>query len=295
VADLAPYMILLAGVLIAAGWVQITIGLRPLVRLRARVGAVRSDADARMGATWPLEVSGLARELDGLLDARAVEVERARLRAGDLAHSLKTPLQALLGEAARMRDKGAAPEAEAIEQVVAAMRRAVDRELARARRQADGSPARSDLHHTLDRLLAVLRKTPDGQRLAWSVDVPDGLWVALDQGDLSEALGAVLENAGRHALCAVRLTATRTDGMICLQVSDDGPGIPAAQREAMLARFARLDERGSGMGLAIADEIVRAVGGRITLMGASADPGQTPGLCVRLCLPEVQANAVKSE
>jgi signal transduction histidine kinase len=297
VADLAPYMILLAGVLTAAGWVQITIGLRPLVWLRARVGKVRADPAARMGGAWPAEVSGLARELDGLLDARAIELERARMRAGDLAHGLKTPLQALMGEAARLRDKGTIQEAEEIEQVVAAMRRTVDRELARARRQADGSPARSDLRHTADRILGVLRKTPDGRRVAWSVDLPDGLWVALDQGDLSEALGAVLENAARHALGAVRLTATQKDGMICLQVIDDGPGIPAAQREVMLARFARLDERGSGsgMGLAIAHEIVRAVGGQITLSGGNANLGDGAGLCVRLCLPEVKANLPKSE
>ena len=100
-----------------------TIGLRPLVWLRARVGKVRADPEARMGATWPVEVSGLAAELDGLLDARAVDLERARMRAGDLAHGLKTPLQALMGEAARLRDKGAVTEAEEIEQVVAAMRR----------------------------------------------------------------------------------------------------------------------------------------------------------------------------
>jgi signal transduction histidine kinase len=294
VADLAPYMILLAGVLIAAGWVQITIGLRPLVQLRERVGAVRSDPEARMGAQWPVEVSALARELDGLLDARAVEVQRARMRAGDLAHGLKSPLQALMGEAARLRDKGAVLDAVEIEHIVAAMRRTVDRELARLRRQADGSPARSDLRHTVDRILAVLRKTPDGQRIAWSVDLPDGLWVALDQGDLSEALGAVLENAGHHARAAVRLTAAREDDMICLDIIDDGPGIPDAQREAMLARFARLDERGSGMGLAIADEIVCAAGGRISLSDARADPGHTPGLSVRLSLPDARATAPKS-
>jgi signal transduction histidine kinase len=294
-ADLTPYMILLGGVLIAAGWVQITIGLRPLVRLRARVGIVHADPEARMGATWPVEVSDLARALDGLLDARAVELERARMRAGDLAHGLKTPLQALMGEAARLRDKGAAPEAEEIEQVVAAMRRTVDRELARARRQADGSPACSDLRQTVDRILAVLRKTPDGRRIAWSVDLPDGLWVALDRGDLSEALGAVLENAARHARGEVQLTATCAEGMIGLQITDDGPGIPAAQREAMLARFVRLDERGSGMGLAIAHEILRAMGGQITLLDANADTDHTPGLSVHLCFPAAQPNASKAE
>ena len=294
-ADLAPYMLLLACVLIAAGWVQITIGLRPLVGLRARVGIVNSDPETRMGVEWPMEVSDLARELDALLDARALDLERARKRAGDLAHGLKTPLQALMGEAARLRDKGAAPEAEEIEQVVAAMRRTVDRELMRARRQADTSPRHSDLRQTVDRILAVLRKTPDGLRVVWSVDLPLGLWVALDQADLSEALGAVLENAARHARSVVELRATRSEGMIELQVADDGPGIPEAQREAMLARFTRMDERGSGMGLAIADEILRAVGGQITLTAAYPPSDQGPGLCVRLRVPEKKSSPARPD
>ena len=285
VADLAPYMLLLAGVLIAAGWVQITVGLRPLVGLRARVTGLRDDPALRMGPDWPAEVRGLAGELDGLLDARAADLDRARMRAGDLAHGLKTPLQALMGEAARLRDTGAEAEARGIEEVVTAMRRTVDRELARARRNADPAPARSDLRQVLGRILAVLQKTPDGRRVSWTTDLPEGLRVALDQGDLSEALGAVLENAARHAHGAVRLTAARSGTDIVLEVIDDGPGIPAEQREAMLGRFVRLDESGTGMGLAIANEIVRSVGGRITLSGEHGDLGAGPGLCVRLSIP----------
>ncbi len=286
VADLTPYIILLAGVLIAGGWAQITIGLRPLVWLRERVGTVSVDPEARMGTNWPAEVGGLARELDGLLDARALDLDRARRRAGDLAHGLKTPLQALLGEAARLRETGAVKEAAEIEEVVAAMHRIVDRELSRARRQSDRAPVRSDLRRVLERILAVIRKTPDGRSLDWSVDLADGLWVALDHADLSEALGAVLENAARHARRAVHISAARRDGMIRLEVVDDGPGIPADQRDAMLARFARLDEGGTGMGLAIADEILRSVGGQIILSGECDEPRPDTGLCVRLSMPE---------
>lgn len=261
VADLAPYIALLAVILIAVGWVQITVGLRPLVWLHDR-----------MGNTWSVEVCGLAGELDGLLDARAADLGRAQMRAGDLAHGLKTPLQAWMGEAARLRAKGADQEAGEIEQIVAAMRRTIDRDLARSR---------SDLRHTLARILAALRKTPNGQCVTSSADLPDGSWVALDMADLAEALGAVLENAARLAHATVRLTATCTDGTIILQIIDDGQGIPEPQRDRMLARFARLDESGTGMGLAIAAEILRSVGGDIGLFG----DGAGGGLCVRLSLP----------
>lgn len=281
VADLAPYMGLLAAVLIAAGYVQITVGLRPLVRLRARAAQLRRDPAARMGSDWPAEVTALARELDAMLDARATDLDRARHRASDLAHGLKTPLQALMGEAARLRDKGAAAEADSIEDVVSAMRRTVDGELARARRLADPAPSHSDLAHAVRRVLAVVRKTPDGRRVDWGLDLDADLAVALDAGDLSEALGAVIENAARHARSRVQITGAAAGDQITLTIQDDGPGIPAPQREAMLARFGRLDERGSGMGLGIARDIVTDAGGTLDLAACET----TGGLCVRLAFP----------
>jgi len=272
-------MALLALVLITAGWAQITVGLRPLVRLRARVAVVHSDPGKRMDGAWPAEVGALAHELDELLDTRTADLARARMRAGDLAHGLKTPLQALMGEAARLHATGAAAQAQGIEEVVATMRRTVDRELARARRLEGAAPARSNLRQTLERVLNVIRKTPDGQRVDWVVDVPDSLWMPLDPLDLTEALGAVIENAARHARRTVHLMTACHEDQWHLRISDDGPGIPAAQQQAMLARFARLDESGSGMGLAIAAEIIRTAGGDITLSDAR------PGLCVDLGFP----------
>ena len=281
VADLAPFMGLLAAVLIAAGYGQITVGLRPLVWLRARAAQLRRDPVARMGGDWPAEVSALARELDDLLEARATDLDRARHRASDLAHGLKTPLQALMGEAARLRDQGAAAEADSIEDVVSAMRRTVDGELARARRLADPAPRHTDLAHAVGRVVAVLRKAPDGRRVTWGLDLGKDLSVALDTGDLTEALGAVIENAARHARTRVQITAAPAGDKIALTIRDDGPGIPAHQRDAMLARFARLDERGSGMGLAIARDIVADAGGTLDLTACET----TGGLCVRIGFP----------
>ena len=202
-----------------------------------------------------------------------------RMRAADLAHGLKTPLQALMSDAARLHDAGAEAQAQSIEDVVATMRRTEDRELARARRQAGPGQTSSALHQTVARVLNVLRKTPDGQRVDWVVDVPDALKVPLVQSDLAEALGALLENAARHASRKVRVVAKVTHDRVHLAITDDGPGIPAAQQTAMLARFARLDESGSGMGLAIATEIIRAAAGDIILSDAN------PGLCVYVHLP----------
>ena len=263
--DLAPYLGLLALVLTAAGWVQLAVGLRPLRGLSDRVAALREGSATRMGSNFPVEVQPVATQIDALLAAREVEIERARTRAADLAHGLKTPLQALMGEADRLRTAGAAAQAEAIEDTALAMRRTVDRELARARTAARADDARAYPAKVADRVVAVLRRTPDGGKLTWQQDIAPGVAVALHEADLAEALGALAENAARHAQSSVTLSARLQDAFLCLSVTDDGPGIPAAERQALLDRHARADESGTGLGLSIASEIVLAAGGELEL------------------------------
>jgi signal transduction histidine kinase len=79
------------------------------------------------------------------------------------------------------------------------------------------------------------------------------------------------DNAARHATARVSFSLVELDGHVMLRVDDDGPGIPAAERERVFDRFERLDDArdrgsgGSGLGLAIVREVVRAHGGDVTL------------------------------
>ncbi len=279
--DMFPYLAVLGMVLIAAQWAQVTLGLKPLRRVGAEVSALRDGRRRRMGGDWPQEVQPLAAELDALLTAREADVERARGRAGDLAHGLKTPLQALMGEAARLRTGDQAQAAEGIEVVVATMRAHVDRELARTRIALHSRNARAGAAAVARSVVAVLQRTPGGQRLAWQVDVPDDLLLAIDAADLSEALGALAENAARHAAGRVEVGAVVMGAQARMTVRDDGPGLPADRRAAMMARGVRADETGpgTGLGLAIAAEIAEAAGGVLELEEAG------PGLSATLVLP----------
>ena len=279
--DMFPYLAVLGMVLIAAQWAQVTLGLKPLRRVGAEVSALRDGRRRRMGGDWPQEVQPLAAELDALLTAREADVERARGRAGDLAHGLKTPLQALMGEAARLRAADQAQAAEGIEVVVATMRAHVDRELARTRIALHSRNARAGAAAVARSVVAVLQRTPGGQRLAWQVDVPDDLVLAIDAADLSEALGALAENAARHAAGRVEVGAVVMGAQARVTVRDDGPGLPADRRAAMMARGVRADEAGpgTGLGLAIAAEIAEAAGGVLELEEAG------PGLSATLVLP----------
>jgi signal transduction histidine kinase len=103
----------------------------------------------------------------------------------------------------------------------------------------------------------------------------------MDEGDLTEVAGNLIENAARLARATVRIAARSTPASVTLSVSDDGPGIPAADRDAVLGRGVRLDSRGggTGLGLAIVADIVEAYGGRLDLADAR------PGLRVEILLP----------
>lgn len=266
-ADLAPYLLLLGLVLIVGQIAQLSYGLKPLKKIGAHVGLLRAGKATRMGGDWPDEMRPLACEIDGLLEARDNDLERARYRAADLAHGLKTPLQALLGEASRLRHRGEVQPAAAIEDVVGSMQGHVDRELARARRMVKARHARANLADVVERIVDVLRRTPQGEAVTWDNDVLRDLFVAIDYSDLSEAVGALAENAMRHSKSAVHITASSDEGKIHLHILDDGPGIPPDQLEHVIRRGTRLDESGtgSGFGLSIASEIAEASGGKLIL------------------------------
>jgi len=123
-----------------------------------------------------------------------------------------------------------------------------------------------------ERVLAVVRRTPDGARLDWEVEIAPGCRARIDPDDLAEVVGNLVENAARHARHRVRLADRLEAGQVVLSVTDDGPGIPADRREAALGRGGRLDERGgAGLGLAIVQDVLAAWGGALEL--ADADPG----------------------
>jgi signal transduction histidine kinase len=267
-ADLAPALGGLALVLIAAAWLQVTIGLRPLDAVRRRLADIRAGKTARLGSAFPDEVQPLTAEVDHLLEAQEQAVSRARARSADLAHGLKTPLTVLASTAEDLRARGDSAIADEVASVADGMRRHVDRELARARA---GSPGRNTtpqaVRPVVDRIIGVLRRTPRGQDLAWRIDLDDGLAANADPEDLAELLGNLAENAAKWAAGTVRFTgAADADGMT-LAVDDDGPGIAGDAVETALARGGRLDETqpGTGLGLAIVSDLIELYGGSLTL------------------------------
>jgi signal transduction histidine kinase len=230
--------------------------------VRAALAGMRKHATARLAQNdYPTEAAPLANAINDLATARERDLEQARRRAADLAHSLKTPLAALAAQSRRAREAGAADAADGLDRAILAASHAVDRELARTR--AGASPGGDANGYTvIARVLQVIERTEAGERLALENLVsPESMPVSEDL--LIELVGPLLENAARFARERIRVSG----GGLLLAIEDDGPGLSEAQAEEALSRGKRLDEAdgGHGLGLAIANELAQASGAVLEL------------------------------
>jgi signal transduction histidine kinase len=270
----------------------ILIGLRPLDRARKALEKIRAGESEQLDGDFPREILPLASEVNALIDSNRRIVERARMQVGNLAHSLKTPIAVLLNEARLL----AAPQGDLVRTQAEAMQSQVQSYLNRARiaAQRESVLARTEAQPVLERLVRVMRRLNADKQFPLKVD-PPGLVLAMEQQDVEETVGNLLENAARYArtTVAVRVSAAPAEmrgsddarkGWIVIEVEDDGPGLePDEIREAM-KRGKRLDESkpGTGLGLSIVSEIASEYQGTFGLTR-----GASGGLLARLVLPAV--------
>jgi signal transduction histidine kinase len=278
--ELAVFLGLLWTVLAAAAWLQVMLGLRPLRSLRTELLQLTHRPSERLTGTHPNEIGPLVDAINGLADAREADVRRARQRAADLAHGLKTPLAALAAQS-RLIAEGELRSTDGLDRAIASARASVEAELARARAALSRHSARSTASPAFacERLVKVIERTEKGMRIDIERDVPAALCLRIDEDDLTEVLGALIENAVKFARRHVRISAGEEEGQGMVLIEDDGPGMEAEAIERALGRGVRLDEQGSGhgFGLAIARDLTEATGGTIQLGRA-----EIGGLSIRL-------------
>ncbi|UAK26728.1 sensor histidine kinase [Sphingomonas nostoxanthinifaciens] len=265
--------------LIVMSALQATFGLWPLRKVRREIAAVRSGRAARVDARLPVEIAPMVEELNELLAHNERQAEEARTHAGNLAHALKTPLTVVMNEATAN-----SPDlCRTVIREATTMRRQVDHHLARARavgRRASGQsvaavwPSLESVERAVARLYPDVTIDAAGNRQAK---------VHVERQDLDELLGNLIENAAKYGGHRVFVTVETEPGFVDIVVEDDGPGIPAAERQAMFERGKRLDtgKPGTGLGLAIVRDVAGIYGGSAALE-ESEDLG---GLLVRLRLP----------
>jgi signal transduction histidine kinase len=276
----AAALLLLGLGLVAAVLLQVRFGLAPLFAMRRDLAGVREGRSETLSGDYPQELQPLADELNALLEHNREVVERQRTHVGNLAHALKTPISALLMEAQAQPG----PLAQLVTRQAEAMRGHVEHHLRRARAAArsqslgERTPV-APVMEELARLLERVYRTRD-------LDIdpgPGDLVFAGERQDLLEMIGNILENACKWSRTAVMARVEALDDRrFRVVIEDDGPGLPADQRDEALRRGARLDEAapGSGLGLAIVSDLARAYGGELQLGVAEAG-----GLKVEITLP----------
>lgn len=262
--ELALFLVLLWATLSAAAWLQVRIGLGPLKVIEGSIGDLKTSPASRLDVSrFATEVSPLAEQINELADAREDDLRAASERAANLAHALKTPLSALRAISRKVRGAGNPDLADGLESSVQAATDAVERELSRARAAASPDRGPCEARPALERLISVLRRTDSGSRRTFEVNLPPGTLLPLSQDQLLELAGPILENAVRFAATTVRLSGANR----LLIIEDDGPGLGTAEREQVILRGQRADERpgGHGLGLAIANDLAQATDGLMEL------------------------------
>lgn len=268
--------------LVGAVVVQVRTAWKPLERLRDGLAQVHDGRSAAIEGRFPSEIQPLVDEFNGVLTRNAEVVARARTQAGNLAHAIKTPLAVLANAAAR--DDSAL--ARMVAEQVALAQVQVDHHLARARAAAAVQipGQRTAVRPVLEALVRVMERVHVVRGLQIALgDVPGTLAFRGEEQDLQEMLGNLLDNACKWAASRVDVRVAAQDGQLLVTVEDDGPGLEASVREAVLERGVRADEQrpGSGLGLAIVRDLALLYGGDIDLDAAPAG-----GLRVRLRLPQ---------
>lgn len=258
-----------AAILLVAGLLQFRRGLSPFDELRRRLQSVRTGEASTVLGDYPSEVQPVVNDLNDLLAHQAAAVARAQAKAGDLAHGLKTPLAVLEQEAERAAAAGQDELADTIHQQVIRMRRQVDYHLAQARAAASGATmnARCSVAESAMGLARTLGRLYADRGQSIEVHADASHVVRVQREDLDEILGNVLDNACKWTRGRVSLSTSRTNADITITVDDDGAGIPAELRDAVLKRGVRADEAapGSGLGLSIVRDLVELYGGSIAL------------------------------
>jgi two-component system OmpR family sensor kinase len=300
---LKPFFVLLPalGMLI---WLLVTRGLQPLARLASSVQARTPDSlDPLQEAGVPEEAKPLVHSLNDLLARLKAALAAQRAFVADAAHELRTPLTALQLQTQLVeRATDDAERNAALAELKSGLQRATHAvgQLLTLARQEPGAAE----HHMGEVSLARLARDSvvEHARLAEARDIDFGVAEADETASVigdADALRILLANLVANALRytpaggRVDVSCGRRDGRGFIEVADNGPGIPADERERVFDRFYRRaaasedGKAGSGLGLSIVRTIADRHGASVDLSDSASG-----GLCVQVVFAPAEAPTV---
>ncbi|MBC9723835.1 HAMP domain-containing histidine kinase [Streptomyces sp. TRM68367] len=252
--------------------------LAPVERIREQVAAI-GEADLARRVPEPGgedEIARLAATMNEML-ARLESAQQAQRRfVADAGHELRSPLTTITSVLELAERNGGLTDPDSLRTAQDETRRlgALVGDLLLLARSDEGGLAlrrdEVDLDDVVDAERVRLRSTTD---LAVEASLTP-VKVRGDRDALARLVRNLADNAARHGRTQIRLVTAEDAGDAVLEVSDDGPGVPAGERDRVFDRFVRLDDArgrstgGTGLGLAIVREIAREHGGTAEVVEA---------------------------
>lgn len=281
----------ITGLALVGGYLIGALFMQRLDRVNAAIGRVMTGNTAER-----LPAIGISREFDQLsanlnamLDRIGALMDGLRQVTTDIAHDLRTPLGRLRQQLEQTRDARDPARVEAgIDTAIAQTDEvlAIFRALLRIGTLEGGDGrqyfATLDLSELVGRVIAAYQPVAEDDGKTVLAEHADGLLIEGDAELLAQMMTNLVDNAIRHTPPGSTIVSRleRIDGAIVASVSDDGPGIPPHERDAVLTRFYRLDRSrnlpGAGLGMALAAAIAALHRVRLDLLD------NRPGLRVRL-------------
>ena len=285
------------GVILCALFGGLAVGTLFLRRLaevnRAVHRIVEGDVSRRLPAIgMSPEFDDLSAHLNRMLDRIEALMEGVRQVSTDIAHDLRTPLSRLRQRLETLRESlpdagsreavdGAIGEADRILAIFAALLRISALEAGAAR----GRMVAASLSEIMERVFQAYLPVAEDSGHGLSADIAPGVEAAIDADMMTQAVSNLVENAVFHTPPGgtIVIGLQRAPEGIVISVADNGPGIPADERDKVLGRFYRLEgsapTSGAGLGLAMVAAVSAIHGADLRLRD------NRPGLVIELVLP----------
>jgi len=217
----------------------------------------------------PSEVAPLVKEFNRLLRRFDQRLRQSRNAVGNLAHSLKGPLNLLLRSA---ESEYIGPEERGvIAQNTEHIRKLIESELKRARLAGRGTVGKKfDVATEIRALIGLLDQVYSEKAVEIRYNIGAEVELVHDRQDMLELIGNLMDNAVKYCDSEVQVNIRQANG-IMIDVEDDGPGCSPEELGSLTGRGVRLDETiaGHGLGLSIVKDIVDTYDGRLEFAASS--------------------------
>lgn len=248
------------------------------------------------------EFDALAESMNAMLDRLEQLMQTTRTAGDAIAHDLRSPLTRFRQklEAALEAPPDSANDREALRKALDEADRLLDMfaavlKLARVEAASNWKFERVDVTSILRELVEFYEPAAEEQNRTLAAHIDDGLLVKGDHGLFTQAVSNLIENALKYTNeggCVEVRAVRRPDGRIEIDVLDDGPGVPPAERDRVMERFVRLESArstaGVGLGLSLVAAVARLHRGGLHLRDG-LDNGAGKGLGAALVLPAMAA------